>query len=88
MSCNEGMNTLTGRVAKEESEYISNNYSKDVVGGKIKQSNNQNKDRRERIATAALQGLLACKGLKEAMAAELAVYYADALIAELDGESE
>ena len=45
------------------------------------------RDRRERIATAALQGLLANYGYsnKHEISAE-AVAYADALIAELDKE--
>lgn len=49
----------------------------------------EHRDRRERIATAALQGLLAKNLPKEATygdAAKHAVIAADALIAELDKE--
>ena len=58
-----------------------------------------NKARRERIATAALQGMLAKIGASETCSKDvntiyrrrevaLAVEYADALIAELDKEGE
>ena len=47
-------------------------------------------ERRERIATAALQGLLSNHRREGSIseAAEISVKYADALIAELDRESQ
>ena len=47
-----------------------------------------NKERRERIATAALQGILSCPDTDGGprASAKYAVAYADSLIAELDKE--
>ena len=51
----------------------------------------EHRDRRERIATAALQGMLADRLTEEPAAVEYAkraVKFADALIAELDKEAK
>lgn len=60
---------------------------KEMLAAEVRQ---RNRDRRERIATAALQGMLSDPGASGTATeyAEYATQYADALIAALDKEPQ
>lgn len=88
-------NELMRRAARAQ-EQIAANYERhtraqeQIVANQAEAARHWRAERRERIATAAMQGLVtnpAIRGWEHEIAA-LAVKYADALVAELDKEPQ